>query len=435
MAIRAGREGPPSPGSDFSRLTGRKRTVLLAGLPILLVLLGLTFDKTLFLFRLAGAALRSGKNDRSYLKAMADCAYRRPGLLPLLTDEAADPEFLSGWLAAHLRRGDLQIKKKDTAAFLGRVTARFPDNVILEELGLYGGENLTGDWQSFDALFFGMVADPEFNDLSFRALTASVRDGRLPPECLSPLLSYLAWRKNPGLERKLRDWKTSQGIGGEPPAEYPEIPPSALRSALPEAGSQAGGGALRSALARLLKIDPAKAKVGENVIAAAGLADRDSLEKSWEFLDLSSREPFSRGSFAGGPDPQAGGALRVMGFFVRTEPGKVPCRAGFIRKQAVPLGAKTYVLDFFYRTLGRTERPSFWLASPELMPERELDPAAGEWRRVLFVFDNGELGIPSVQPLLRMWGTGTVWFAGLGLYELETGGHNLPPGKGSLFYE
>jgi len=34
-----------------------------------------------------------------------------------------------------------------------------------------------------------------------------------------------------------------------------------------------------------------------------------------------------------------------------------------------------------------------------------------------------------------MWGTGTVWFAGFGLYELETGGQNLPTGKGLLFYE
>ncbi len=101
MAIRTGREGPPSPGSGFSRLTGRKRTALLAGIPILLVLLGLTFDKTLFLFRLAGAALFSGKDGRGRLGVLADCAYRRPGLLPLLLDESADPEFLAGWLAAH----------------------------------------------------------------------------------------------------------------------------------------------------------------------------------------------------------------------------------------------------------------------------------------------------------------------------------------------
>jgi hypothetical protein len=436
LAITTGREEPPNPGTGLLGLSSKgKRTVLLAGLPIALVLLILTFDKTVFFFRLTGAALRSGEGGPRYLKTVAECAYRRPSLLPLLDYEAASPDFLAAWLAAHLRSGDLQIRKKDTAALLERLTARFPDNVIMGELGLYGGENAARDWQCFDPLFFRLAADQEFNDLTFRALTASVSDGRLPPDSLTPLLSYLAWVKNHGLERKLRDWGAGQGVAGKTPPESLEEPAPALATASTGAGSQAGTEDLRSALGRHLKVDRAEVRLGENLLEARGPAAGDALEKAWEFLDMSSRVPFAKGSFAGGADPQADGALRVMGFFVKDEPGKVPCRAGFGRKQAIPLGAKTYLCYFFYRTLGRAERPSFWLAAPEFMPERELGPTAGAWRRVLYVFDNGKLGIPEVQPILRMWGTGTVWFAGPGLRELESADLSLPGGKDILFYE
>ncbi len=86
MATRAGRGGQRRPGAGILRLS------------IVLVILILTFDKTVFLFRLAGAAFRSGTGGRGYLTAMADCSSRRPVLLPLLTAESGDPEFLAAWM-------------------------------------------------------------------------------------------------------------------------------------------------------------------------------------------------------------------------------------------------------------------------------------------------------------------------------------------------
>ena len=82
-----------------------------------------------------------------------------------------------------------------------------------------------------------------------------------------------------------------------------------------------------------------------------------------------------------------------------------------------------------------TERPSFWLADVKYISEREIGPTGGAWRRVLFIFRNAELAIPEVKPLLRMWGTGTVWFADIGLYAVEEGGPLLPPAKETLLDE
>jgi len=430
LAIRADRGGQRRPGAGFLRLAGRKKkAALLAGVPILLILLILTFDKSVFLFRLAGAALRSGKGGRDYLTAMADCAYRRPRLLPLLADESGNPEFLATWIASHLRRGEGQIRNKDTAPFLERVTARFPENILLDSLGFYEKRTGSRDWGNFDPLFFRLAGDPDVNAVSYRALTGAFQDGRLQADALPPLLSYLAWMNNPALAGDLRDWAAGAGLPGEVLAGSA----GALSSLAPAA--RINPEAVRKALSEVLHVEAAELELGKDMMDAAKSFEPGAYDEPWEFVDMSRREPFATGSFAGGADAGAGPALRVMGFFVKNEPGRIPCRAGFSRKPAIPLGAKTYLFHFFYRTLGAGERPSFWLAAPEFIPERELGPTQGEWRRVLYVFRNGELGIPESQPQLRMWGTGTVWFAGIGLCELGIRALNLPSAKEALFYE
>ncbi len=335
MATTTHREGPPSPGAGLLRLTRSSRKALrLAGLAGLLVILVLTFDKTVFLFRLTGAALRSGTGGRGYFTAMAKCAYRRPGLLPLLEDEAGAPDFLAAWLAEHVRRGDSDFERIGYGPFLERVSARFPENVLLESLGIYGDGEDGRDWQAFDPLFFRLVSDPGFNSLSYPALTRAFRDGRLPPESLPPLLSYLAWMKNPALAKELREWGTgdpamNNALSGLPAGVLPPRPTASLGP-----GPRGGAEGARSALARALAIDPAPLRLGENLIAGPDLSDLGSFERSWEFLDMSGRDPFAKGSFAGGLDSPAGPALRVMGFFTRAQPGRVPCRAGFGQKRA-----------------------------------------------------------------------------------------------------
>ncbi len=423
MATATRREEPPSPGAGRLRLTpGLNRAARLAGIFVLLLILILTFDKTAFFFRLAGAALRSGQNGPAYLAALAKCAYQRPGLLPLLENEAADTEFLAAWISEHLRRGDSDLGKSGYGAFPEWTAAKFPDNVILDSLGISGDAVAGRRWQDFDALFFRLVRDPEFNSLTYPALTRSFGDGRLPSDALPRLLSYLAWKANPGLADRLREWG-----GGEALPLGPAAPP--------EPGPPAELDEVRGALARHLEIDPAGLELGENLIITPGPYGGAPFERSWDFLDMSGSEPFARGSFTGGVDPLAGSVLRIMGFFTEVTPGRIPCRAGFLRKQAIPLGSGTYLFTFRYNTREDTERPSFWLADVKYISEREIGPTGGAWRRVLFILRNAELGIPEVQPHLRMWGTGTVWFTDAGLYAIETAGPFLPAAKEALLYE
>lgn len=423
MATTTRREAPPSPGAGRLRLTpGLNRAARFAGIFVLFLILILTFDKTAFFFRLTGAALLSGQGGPAYFAAVAKCAYQRPGLLPLLENEAADPDFLAAWLAEHLRRGDSDLGKSGYGAFSERMAAKFPDNIILDSLGISGDAVAGRRWQDFDALFFRLVRDPEFNRLTYPALTRSFRDGRLPWVALPRLLSYLAWIGNSDLVAQLQEWGNGEALPPRPAA--PPLP-----------GPPAEPDEICAALARLLEIDPGRLGLGENLIAGPGLSGRASFERSWEFLDMSGKLPFARGSFAGGVDPLAGPALRVMGFFTEETSGRIPCRAGFGRRQAIPLRPEIYLFTFRYRTQEDSERPSFWLTALEYISERKIDPTGGAWRRVLFVFRNEGLAIPEVQPHLRMWGTGTVWFTDAGLYAIETDGPFLPAAKEVLVYE
>ena len=233
-------------------------------------------------------------------------------------------------------------------------------------------------------------------------------------------MSYLEWRGNTALAAGL-----TESVGASRPG--------ALRVPDPVPPPQTGDA--RDGLAKVLEIDPERLALGDNLMPSEILADEARFARAWEFLDMSGREPFAEGSFAGGADPGAGEAFRIMGFHAEATPGRVPCRAGFGWKQAIPLKPDTYVFAFRYRTLGDTERASFWLAGVEYLTERDLAPTRGEWRRVLFIFRNADLGIPEAKPLLRMWGTGTAWFAEVGLYTVEEGASLLPAAGEELLYE
>jgi hypothetical protein len=398
-----------------------KRAARFAGILVLLLILILTFDKTAFFFRLTGAALRSGQGGPGYFAAVAGCAYERPALLPLLGRQAAEPDFLAAWLAEHLRRGNADIKGSGPEALFEDAAAKFPDNIILDSLGAYKNGREGRVWQDLDALFFRLAGDPAFNSVSRPALVGASREGRLPAKVFGLVLSYLNWAGNPVLAENLKE-EIGQGLGARAKAVAEHLPPPETDDA-------------RQGLARRLNLDPAQLAFGEDLIAGQGLADRSSFGRSWEFLDMSGRDPFAAGSFAGGFDPKAGSTFRIMGFYAGATTGRIPCRAGFGLRQALRLGPETYVFTFRYRTLGDAELPSFWLAAVEYLSERRLEPMAGEWRRTFFIFRNAELGIPEVKPLLRMWGTGTVWFADIGLYAVEEGGTNLPPAKETLLDE
>ena len=98
-----------------------------------------------------------------------------------------------------------------------------------------------------------------------------------------------------------------------------------------------------------------------------------------------------------------------MGFFMRIDEKKAPCRAGFWLRQSIWTKDKTYLFHFKYKTLQDTERPTFWL-SEKLNQEWLLEATGSEWKEVYYIFNNRKLRLYPIKPLLRMFGTGSTWF-------------------------
>ncbi|HLP59031.1 MAG TPA: hypothetical protein VK186_09385, partial [Candidatus Deferrimicrobium sp.] len=115
----------------------------------------------------------------------------------------------------------------------------------------------------------------------------------------------------------------------------------------------------------------------------------------------------SKGSFYIGPDSAGKNPLmRVMGFFNSKEPGKSLPRAGVraLKKIQAENGCYVFSFDFYVRT--GNEKPSFWLAKGLIEERPRFMP--NEWVNVIFIVNNLSNQYDSFQPLVRMWGTGTM---------------------------
>jgi hypothetical protein len=389
-------------------------------LPLALILLFLSYDKAAVFFKLAKYALQSEKKRESDFISLARDSFRNPRLFPLLEENARSKDLLALWVTEYIRYAEKEGPASGSAGLVSLAAQQFPENVILSSLQFYPEERPAPDWENFDRLFFRVLEDPELNALSLRTLKESFLDGRIPPDKLRLLLPYLTWAGNRRLAEDLWNWgmgeKTVRPVlsGSLDRDLYPKSDEVQPDSTSEEAGIWKVAG-------RLLGVNSDEIGRGEDLIPDGHFWELDAFPRGWEFSDMADQKPFAKGSFYGGFDSAAGNSLRVMGFFAQADPDKIPCRAGFWLKESIAVRPRTYLFSFRYMTLGRTERPSFWLASPEYVLEKELESSPLVWSQCVYVFNNRELGIPEVRPLLRMWGTGAVWFDDIHLFEIEFG--------------
>jgi hypothetical protein len=105
---------------------------------------------------------------------------------------------------------------------------------------------------------------------------------------------------------------------------------------------------------------------------------------------------------------------------------------GLQLRKRINLSDSTYLLHFRYKTSGQSEIPSFWLAY-EIRKAHRIEPADSGWKEVFYIFNNNHYKLPQVQPLLRMFGTGSVWFENIGFYRIEWEG--LPVEQDALIIQ
>lgn len=180
------------------------------------------------------------------------------------------------------------------------------------------------------------------------------------------------------------------------------------------------------AAAEALGLAPELLSLGPNLVAGSGFERWEAgRPEHWVWSDMSSRDPWNRGSFVGGVEEIEGLdrlSARVECLWTESDPRRERSRAGYwqrdektraLREIALSAGS-VHLVSFSYRTEG-VEGPGvgFWLsygAAPCWAGEKLLEPTNGEWRRMAFVCEEAGADDQPLRPLLRLWRPGMVLF-------------------------
>jgi hypothetical protein len=405
-----------------------KKTKAFVLLFFILAVAWLSFDKVSFLSELIQASLMPKTRQEEQIRVLAKAFFENRRLEGVIKERFSGDERLYVFLGMEMiKNGKSAGPQEEPGTLLSSLPERFPENIFLDSLNLYGSQGGAKDWGNFDSLFFRILSSPEFNSTSREILIRSVGDQRISQAAFCQLILFLSWRKNFPLAEDLLNWGFRENKLDR--KSYDLLHGDWLLRKNKE-GLTAGNSfpveetVIENTVSRLLQNDKIKINWAANQISDGSFGDPDSLKKYWAFSDMADRPPFAKGSFYGDFDAVSENSLRVMGFFVMPAADKVASRAGFWYKDEIPLTEKKYLFYFRYKTLRGEERPTFYL-SRAFGKEWRLEPADVHWREVYFVFDNGRWKIPSLRPLLRIWGPGAAWFDDVCLLEVESEGRAL----------
>jgi hypothetical protein len=297
---------------------------------------------------------------------------------------------------------------------ISTVYLKFKDNFYLQDLlGNIGKER---DWENLDEVSFALLTDREMNPATIEIIEKI--GGSLDPGFIGNLVDFLSWKQNSQLCRYLASRYLPEGRPFRSEGlKSRDVEESAAR--------------LEAVLDEKYKLKPDE--MGDNLVRCPGFADYGQVKTYWYFSKMAGKTVFSRGSFFTGLDRSGiNPVMRVMGFFVSTEPGKSKPRAGVRYRGRFPAENGFYVFSFDYCTATGKERPSFFLANG--LPERPLPPTGQKWQKVIFVLNNSANTYNQLNPLVRMWGTGTLLVDNVFLAKVITPTFSVP-GPYVLFVE
>ena len=388
---------------------------------LVLVILIFSFDKILFFIDLNKLSLNSDRNNPELL---ARNYFKNERLLPLLEMYLRDSLFLSYLGKEFLRNYELNRLGSDKKFFLPLILEKFPENIFLNKLFLNDAEDSSKDWDNFDMLFFKVLEDPDLNSFSCSALIESTKANKISKEILFLLICYLNWTENFRLSESMTTWGIEENIFTRKQQRF-LLDDLSLRKGrrknLNKDSKFFKYSNIQNKLNEMLDEKRIRVKLSENLIPDGHSTRRNSSNINWHFSDMSDREIFSKGSFYGDLDQFEKKSLRVMCFYTKNVAGREPSRGGFWLRKDILLENAAYLFCFRYRTLVGTENATFWLSSI-LGKEPLLESTDLNWKECFYIFNNEQLKMPKIKPLIRMWDKGSVWFDDIGFFKLDIEG-------------
>jgi hypothetical protein len=246
-------------------------------------------------------------------------------------------------------------------------------------------------YENLDSISLKILADQTMNPLSVLILEQIKQ--KFSEGFLNNLVDYCSWKEN----YPLRDYLMKTLSLNDPGGKISKIESLPMEKSI-------------EVLNKLLseKHEIKGISLGNNLVKSGSFEDVDQIISNWNFSNMAGFKPFSDGSFTmGSCQINGNGNLRLMGFFVNNEQGKSNARGGAWYGSLIPTEKKYYLFSFDYMVKTGKERPAFWLSKG--IPEQRLPPTKGKWKKVLFFFNNSKGATTFWKPLIRMWGTGSMW--------------------------
>lgn len=282
---------------------------------------------------------------------------------------------------------------------------RFKDNFYFHHLTGTIDAAFPHEWNNLDNVALHILADSSKNDLTLSILE-KIRT-HLQPLFIRNLAEYTTWKGNSGLSKQILSRFPIDKINPLPPSPTLEFSLKALENYLGFKYKLAPGG------------------LSENLLESPAFNEPSGFENDWYFSLMASKKKFAAGSFVMGLEPQSSkdnkvknNAVRIMGFYAGRKKGKSRPRAGVRYRQHLPAENGFYIFSFDYCTATGKESPSLWFARG--LRENHLPVTGGQWKKVVFVLNNAFNDYPRLNPLIRMWGTGTMKVDNVFLFKVKT---------------
>lgn len=174
-------------------------------------------------------------------------------------------------------------------------------------------------------------------------------------------------------------------------------------------------------IAQLLGVQTNQFELGHELVSNGDFEIYDSwadTPNAWHEAFLTAGTPWNLALFLPGVDTQLSfsgcRALRIDGLYIEHSAEHEPARAGFIYDPIPTLANQPYVISFVYRTSADVhDLVSMWISQdPKVLFANELAlaPTQDSWKQVTIIAWNRKGEQASIQPFLRSWSEGSVWF-------------------------
>lgn len=301
-------------------------------------------------------------------------------------------------------------KKEDMVRF----QKKYKNNVYLRFLfpGLLSAKPML---ENLDDVSLALLADKKVNHLTlqvFKPLLAG-----LSPFFMENVADYCRWQGNTELAAFWAAQARPRLVKGKP-----FVPTNPVTTAIDTQTSLARLGVICTQKFNF-SLDTADIRV--NLLQAGSFNEPQEWETVWSFSDVADVVGLGSGSFTVGPQRQNGnGLLRLMGFFVKNNPDQRPARGGVRLDKIISLDMAYYIFSFDYAAQTGKESVSFYLG--DYLGERRLPAVKGLWKKTVLLINNLSGKYNQVQPIIRMWGKGTLLVDNVCLFKLGEKTTTLP---------